>query len=119
MHLQRHNLFSNYDLLDDRRVHTLVQQLESMQATVFTVWANVSADLRTLQADVDSWPSPSLVHMRGTRFGAAGFKFYYPFEVPRGTFVEGRVVPIPRDEWRTLPMEEQFDAVLNLGLPPR
>ena len=118
MHLQRHNLFGNYELMDDRRVHTLVQQLEQMQASVFTVWTNVRADLRKIQADVATWPSPSLALVRGTQLGAADFEFYYPYEVPRARFLDGKLIPIPREEWRTLPMDEQFDAVLYLG-PPR
>ena len=118
MHLQRHNLFGNYELMDDRRVHTLVQQLEATQVSVFTVWVNARTDLRSLQPDVDSWPAPSLAHVRGTLLGAADFEdYYYPPEVPRARFIDGRLVPIPREEWRTLPMEEQFDAVLHLGRP--
>ena len=117
MHLQRRNLFANYELMDDRRVHTLVQQLEGMKAELFTVWVNVRADLRKIQADVTSWPTPSLALVRGTTFGAADFEFYYPSEVPRARFLDGQIVPIPGEEWRTLPMDEQFDAVLYLGLP--
>jgi hypothetical protein len=30
---------------------------------------------------------------------------------------DGRLVPIPRDEWRSLRMEDQFDALLYLGPP--
>lgn len=115
MHLQRHNLFGNYELMADRRVHTLVQQLEAMRAAVFTVWVNARTDLRALQADIDSWPAPSLAHVRGTLLGAADFEIYYPSDVPRARFIEGRLVPIPRAVWRSLPMDEQFDAVLHLG----
>ena len=115
MHLQRRNLFSNYELMDDRRVHTLVQQLEAMQASVLTVWVNARTDLRRLQADVASWPAPSMAYVAGTPLGAADFENYYPSDVPRARFIDGRLVPIPREEWRTLPMGEQFDAVLHLG----
>ena len=38
-----------------------------------------------------------------------------PTDPPRATFRDGRIVPIPRDEWRSLPAEEQFDAALYLG----
>ena len=119
MHLQRRNLFSNYELVDDRRVHTLVQQLErEHDARVFTVWVNTTmVDLRTIQADVASWPVPSLAMVRDTALGAASFAEYYTADVPRATMQAGEIVPIPRDEWRALPMEEQFDAVLHLGPP--
>ncbi|MXY24063.1 MAG: hypothetical protein F4Y45_06015 [Acidobacteria bacterium] len=119
MHLQRQNLFSNYELVDDRRVHTLVQQLEGAGTPVFTVWVNASTDLEALQADISTWPAPSLAHVRGTLLGAADFETFYPFDVPRARLVEGALVPIAREEWRTLPMEEQFDAVLHLGSPAR
>ena len=117
MHLQRHNLFGNYELMADRRVHTLVQQLEQVQATVFTIRTTLEADLRKVQEDVASWPLPSLALVRGTQLGAADFEFYYPYEVPRARCLNGELVPIPQEEWRTLPMEEQFDAVLYLGPP--
>ena len=48
---------------------------------------------------------------------AADFEFYYPSEVPHATFQDGQLFPIPRDQWRTLPMDDQFDAVLYLGSP--
>ena len=34
------------------------------------------------------------------------------------TFRDGRIVPVPLDQWRSLAMEDQFDAVLHLGPPP-
>ena len=114
MHLQRQNLFSNYELVDDRRVHTLVQQLEGAGTPVFTVWVNASTDLEALQADVGTWLAPSLALL-----GAPDFETFYPFNVPRARLVDGALVPIPREEWRTLPMDEQFDAVLHLGSPAR
>ena len=30
---------------------------------------------------------------------------------------DGRIVPVSREEWRSLPAEDQFDAVLYLGPP--
>ena len=61
MHLQRRNLFSNYELVEDPNVHTLVQQLEREgDARVFTVWPTAGVDLPELQPDVASWRAPSL-----------------------------------------------------------
>jgi hypothetical protein len=117
MHLQRHNLFSNYELVDDSRLHTLVQQLErETEVSILTVWG-VPAELDALQPDVASWPVPSLAHLPGTRLGAADFTFYYPSTVPRSQLQNGRIVPIPEDEWGSLVMEDQFDALLYLGPP--
>ena len=118
MHLQRQNLLSNYELVDDPRVQTVVQQLEIAGAPrVFTVWMNTRVELQTLQPDVASWPMPSLALIPGTTLGVADFEFYYPSETPRATLQDGRVVPIPREQWRSLAMEDQFDAVLYLGPP--
>ncbi len=118
MHLQRRNLFSNYELVEDPNLHTLVQQLErGGDVRAFVVWPTVGVDLPALQRDAPSWPAPSLAAVRGTVLGAADFTAFSPTDPPRATFRDGRIVPIPRDEWRSLPAGEQFDAVLYLGPP--
>ncbi len=118
MHLQRRNLFSNYELVEDRNLHTLVQQLErGGDVRAFVVWPTVGVDLQALQRDAPSWPAPSLAAVRGTVLGAADFTAFSPTDPPRATIRDGRIVPIQRDEWRSLPAEEQFDAVLYLGPP--
>ena len=119
MHLQRRNLLGNYALVvDDPRLYTLVQQLEQAEdVSVLTVWVNVRSELQELQPDVVSWPVPSLAFLRGTRLGVADFTFYYSSDVPRATVQDGRILPIPRDQWVSLTMEDQFDAVLYLGSP--
>ena len=118
MHLQRRNLLSNYELVDDPHLHTLVQQLEPEGDTrVFTVWPTAGSDLRELQRDAASWSVPALALTRGTALGSVDFAAFYPGTAPRLTFRDGRIVPVPSDQWRSLPMEEQFDAVLHLGPP--
>ena len=118
MHLQRRNLFSNYELVDDPNLHTLVQQLErGGDVRAFVVWPTVGVDLQELQRDAPSWPAPSLATVRGTVLGAADFAVFSPTDPPRATIRDGRIVPVPRDEWRSLPAEEQFDAVVYLGPP--
>jgi hypothetical protein len=75
---------------------------------VFTVWTHtLGGDLKTVQSDVESWPTPSLAMLSGTQLGAAQFLFYFPFEV----FIDGK-------RSRALfgkRMEEQFNALLYLG----
>ena len=116
MHLQRRNLFSNYELVADPNLHTLVQQIErGGDARVFVVWPTTGGDLRALQPDMASWRAPGLALVRGTVLGAADFTEFSPAEAPRATIRDGRIVPIPRDRWRSLPAEEQFDAVMYLG----
>ncbi len=118
MHLQRRNLLSNYELVEDPNLHTLVQQLEREGDTrVFTVWPAAGVDLQALQPDVASWRAPGFALVRGTVLGAADFTAFSPPEAPRAAIRDGRIVPIPRDQWRSLPAEEQFDAVLYLGPP--
>ena len=120
MHLQRRNLFSNYELVEDPNLHTLVQQLERGGGVrAFVVWPTVGVDLPALQRDAPSWPAPSLATVRGTVLGTADFTVFSPTDPPRATMRDGRIVPIPRDEWRSLPAGEQFDAALYLGPPSR
>jgi hypothetical protein len=117
MHFQRMNLTFNYEH-GDPRSHTIINLLEdgAPRVKVFNVWTNTHADLRTIQSDVEAWPKPSLTMIRGTVLGAADFGFYAPDDT-RVVAKNDQFVPIPREQWRTLRMEEQVDAVLYLGSP--
>ena len=55
--------------------------------------------------------------LAGTALGAADFSDYYPFQTERGEIRNGQYMPISSAEWRKLPMDQQFDAVLYLGAP--
>jgi hypothetical protein len=116
--LQRKSLVTNYDM-EDRRSHTIVSLIEhATPARVFTIWEIPEARLAPLRADAVTWRAPSLAIIRGTAQGAADFTAYHPRgEGPRFRIRDGRVVQIPREEWRPLRAEEQFDAVLYLGPP--
>ena len=84
---------------------------------MFTVWPTAGVDLQALEPGVASWSARSLALVRGTVLGAEDFTAFSPTEAPRATIRDGRIVPIPREQWRPLPAEEQFDAVLYLGPP--
>jgi hypothetical protein len=120
MHLQRRNLMSNYDM-HDPLASGIVNLLEGQaDVNVFTIWTNTAAgvDLDTLQPDIVSWRVPSLAIVRGTTLGAADFTFYYPGDSPRLAIRHGKPdfsAPIPQEQWASLRMEDQFDAVLYLG----
>ena len=121
MHFQRKNLMANYE--SEGPAETIVSRLENKWgAKVFTIF---TADVSTLQPDAASWPTPSLAIIRGTVLGAADFTAYYPSEaMGRFPIKDGEPdfsSPIPREQWRTLRAEDQFDAVLYLGkgLPER
>jgi hypothetical protein len=113
LHFQRKNLFANYSA-DWREADTLVMQLASTAPTkVFTIWW--AADLEELQANIASWPVPSMTIVAGTVLGAADFSFYARYEGERRIVRDGKPYVVPREQWQTLPMEEQFDAVMYAG----
>jgi len=93
----------------------VVEQLENAGVKVFTNWTNTHTDMDSLQADIRTWPKPSLTVFRGTVLGAADFTFFYPVSGAMAPQKDGSAVPIPRTQWRSLPMEQQFDAVLYVG----
>jgi len=114
-HLLRKSLL--VEPTNDPRLQLLPERLEKAGIKMFTIWTNTNAKLDSLQADIRAWPKPSLTIVRGTVLGAADFTFFAPTS---GTMVpqkDGKAVPIQRAQWRSLPMEEQFDAVLYLGPP--
>jgi len=118
MHFQRKNLNANYE--SEGPAETIVSRLENKWgAKVFTIF---TADVSSLQPDAASWPSPSLAIVRGTVLGAADFTAYYPSEaIGRFPIRDGKPdfsAPIPRDQWKTLRAEDQFDAVLYTGKGP-
>jgi hypothetical protein len=115
MHLQRKNLLTNFDDTDVNG-YTLVNWLQRTEP-VFSIWTNTDVDLATVAPAIADWPRPALTLLRGTELGSRDFTFYYPSEAPRLSMREGRPTPIPREQWRSLRMDEQFDAILYLGPP--
>jgi hypothetical protein len=92
---------------------SIVGLLERAGVKVFSIRTIAyGMDLETLQADVLSWPRPSVTVLRGTALGAADFSSYYPR--PLLVRTDGTPVETPSAR-RPLPMEEQFDALLYLG----
>ena len=91
----------------------IVVRLARAGTKVFSIWTNTYADLDALQADVRSWPKPSLAILRGNRLGAEAFARYVAVESLRTP--NGEAVPVER--WSSLPAQEQFDAVLYVGPP--
>ena len=119
MHFQRKNLIANYDT--EGQAQTIVSRLEARtRAKVFTIWT--ATKVAALQADIASWPAPSIALVRGTPLGAADFTFYYGSEaMGRFAIRDGKAdfsKHIPPDQWRTLRAEDQFDAVLYPGPEP-
>jgi hypothetical protein len=113
LHYQRKNVLSNLDMYD-WRMQTIVSLIESATpAKIFSIW-QLGDELKAVQPDVESWKAPSLAIIRGTTLGAADITAFQPSPM-RMKFEGSKPAPIPREEWRKLRAEDQFDAVLYFG----
>jgi len=105
-HLQRKQQATNYQM-DHPLAQTVVSLVERAGATTFLV------HVRFQEPGARGWPAPSLAIIRGTDLGAQ--------PVPEGPIprvsigADGRMTPLPRDQWISLRQEEQFDAVVYIG----
>jgi hypothetical protein len=114
MHLQRKNISANYEPLDGGE--TVVGILDRAgRAKIFTIRTPTEAEPQSLQAEMASWPVPSLVLLRRTRLGMLDSAGFWSADMPRFAIRDGKPSPLPREQWRVLPMQEMFDALLYLG----
>jgi hypothetical protein len=115
-HLQRKQLLSNFEM-DIWQAQTLVSLLErSGPGRVFVILPH--SRLADMQPNAALWPAPSLAVIRGTVLGAVDVARYWADSPStRFTLRDGDHLPIPRQQWRSLRAEDQFDAVLYLGQP--
>ena len=112
MHLQRLNVMSNYDMTLPVE-QTVVSLLErDAPRSVFTI---LPVELESLQADVVSWPKPSLAVVTGTTLGTTDFSAFRPRNETRVSIEAGRFTPVPRDRWKALRAQDQMDAVMYEG----
>ena len=77
MHFVRRHALYDYDsspALDGNSIVTLLERARP-STKVFTIWTNTTADLGTVQADVASWPRPSMAVLRDTLLGTTDFRF--------------------------------------------
>jgi hypothetical protein len=113
LHFQRRQIMSNFDM-SDWRMQTIVSLIErASPARVFTIW-RLDDELAAVIPDIESWRVPSLATTRGTTLGATDVAQLSPARTrmtPRGN----TMVPVPREQWASLPIEKQLDAVLYLG----
>jgi hypothetical protein len=117
-HLQRRQILSNYDMTT-WQAQTVVSLLERDHgANVFNIWTFGDRNVE-LPEGVTSWHVPSLALLRGTPLGARDFGLYSRGlgDGTRFGVKGGQLVPVPQDEWKTMRMEDQFDALLYLGPP--
>jgi hypothetical protein len=105
-HLQRRQQASNYNM-DSEVAQTVISLLERAGVKTFIVG---TGDETT---GMEGWTVPSLALLRGTTLGAT--------DVPEGSLPrvtvrpDGSFVPVPREQWIQIRMEEQMDAMLYLG----
>jgi hypothetical protein len=114
MHLQRKHISANYEPLDGSE--TVIGILDRAgTAKIFTIRTPTEAEPQWLQAEMASWPVPSLVLLQRTRLGMLDAAGFWSAEMPRFAMRDGKPSPLPREQWRVLPMQEMFDALLYLG----
>jgi hypothetical protein len=124
-HLQRRQIVSNYDM-STWQAQTIVSLLEhDAGVRVFNVWTLLDRNAE-LPEGIARWRVPSLAIMQGTTLGAADFGRYsrglgdgtrFAVRSDRGAGAAYQLVPLPREEWKTMRMEDQFNALLYLGAP--
>jgi hypothetical protein len=106
-HLQRRNVVANFDM-DNWRSQTIVSLVERAGPTqVFTI-----AGANDKQAS--GWRPPAMAATRDTTLGAADASEFFRWPA-RFAIRDGKMAPIPENQWRKLRAEEQFDGVLYLG----
>jgi hypothetical protein len=105
-HLQRKQQATNYQM-DHPLAQTVVSLVERGGASTFLVHT------RFEEPAARGWPTPSLAIIGGTDLGAQ--------PVPEGSIprvsigADGRIIPLPPDQWISLRQEEQFDAIVYTG----
>lgn len=115
MHFQRRQIVSNFDM-SDWRMQTIVSLIERASPTkVYTIW-RLDEELEKLVPGLASWAVPSLAVTRGTTLGETDVARLSPRLALARLMVKGdALVPLPREQWLSMPVEEQLDAVLYLG----
>jgi hypothetical protein len=113
LHFQRKVIWANYGS-EWPEADTLVMQLEAQPpAKVFTIWrVTTSMNVPTY---FTKWPVPSMAMLKNTDLGMTDFGLYFPYEGERRASRNGKAVAIPREQWQSLRMQDQFDAVIYLG----
>lgn len=112
-HFQRRNIGSNF-AMSDWRAQTIISLIEHAGPTrVFTIW-RLEEGLTESFPEAAAWPVPAVARVAGTTLGALDSGGLMGPR-PRIGFVDGKMQPLPKDRYATLPIEQQLDAVLFLG----
>jgi hypothetical protein len=113
LHFQRRNVQSNFEMAD-WRAETIVSLIERSGPTrVFAIW-RLEETLVDVLPDTSAWPVPAFAAVAGTTLGA--FDMGRLMATPsRFHLVNRKPEPVPKDQYATLPVAQQLDAVLYLG----
>jgi len=113
LHFQRRNVQSNFEM-GDWRAETIVSLLERSGPTrVFAIW-RLEEPLIAAFPEASGWPVPALASVTGTSLGAIDIG-RLTATPSRFRVVNGKPEPLPKDQYATLPVAQQLDAVLYLG----
>ena len=113
-HLQRRSQGFNYT--SDGLAATVASGIEAAApGALFTLWW--LTDRMAPPPETSAWPAPSAALVRGTTLGALDFTVFEELGI-RGKITGTQLAPVPRAEWKTMRMEDQFDAVLKLDHLP-
>ena len=113
LHFQRRNVASNFNM-SDWRFQTIVSLIEHAGPTrVFVIW-RLEKDLLQVFPPAATWPVPAFAGVAGTTLGAIDVSRLTAYRA-RVRFVDDKPVPVAKEEYATLPIQEQLDAVLYLG----
>jgi hypothetical protein len=112
-HLWRRNPRTNFEI--DDWPGPFVGILTRAGHPVYTI-SSAPVDIFDLSklTDVSRWPVPSLVRLPGTTLGEMDSTLFMRGG-SRYLMRDGKRIDIPREQWRVLPIEAQFDALLYLG----
>jgi hypothetical protein len=117
-HFPRKEILTNYDM-SDWQAQTMTSWLEAVPGTkVFAIMSEGGEEIVRRQPDIASWPRLSLARLRGTIVGAADFGLFNGADeryVIRGV---DDFAKIPKEQHRSMPMEDQIDAIIWNGNPP-
>jgi hypothetical protein len=98
LHLQRKHISANYEQVAG--ADTVISILDRAGAKIFAIRTPTEAEPQSLQAEMVSWPAPSLVVLRGTPLGMCDAATFWSSEMPRFAMRDGKPSPMPRDQWR-------------------
>lgn len=102
-HIWRKGPHARPDIASEKNIVSFLA--ETSPGVVFSIGAPTAANLKDIQADTASWPTPSIARLQGTILGAAPFAPLYrtPYQDTRDA------------SWDALRLQDQFDALLYLG----